>query len=501
MSEEVTTPAEDPATGTVARVDGESINVEELRQEVNNWMTSATEASRAETAKAVKLCEELRSEIIKLKELNKSTTGLDQEAFDKMSARLGEIETGQKEFLASHGALSQLNTQLEEAQKKVEVQAAIQDAVLNKQLDRAITLQLPREQEDKVVNLFMQHVSATLRSGAEFPDEVKIANDEQLKAAIKTSRVYNATEATGVQQPAGGYFVLPEISNVVENTLRQMGAMYRIATTEMIETDSKWYRTRIEHTSGGWVGKGQDRPKTDVPTYDRNEIPAHKLYALPTIEQDYLEDASINVVAEIITDLTETFQILESQAFISGSGENEPMGFLTHEKTAAAKAKHTDVNWGKIAWTPSGKNNDIGPDASATKSKADGIIALYHAMDARYRSGAVFMMNNETLMKFRQTVDAEGRLIYGPTDINAGRGEILYGKPVVVDDFMPAVANGAFPVAFIAPRAYYIVQRRGMRMIRDEYANYEELRLYTTRRCGGDVRFFPRIVLMKASNA
>jgi HK97 family phage major capsid protein len=65
---------------------------------------------------------------------------------------------------------------------------------------------------------------------------------------------------------------------------------------------------------------------------------------------------------------------------------------------------------------------------------------------------------------------------------------------------MPDVGDGEFPVAFgDFRRGYTIVDRIGVRVIRDPYSAKPYVAFYTTKRVGGAVENFDAIKLIKTA--
>jgi HK97 family phage major capsid protein len=92
----------------------------------------------------------------------------------------------------------------------------------------------------------------------------------------------------------------------------------------------------------------------------------------------------------------------------------------------------------------------------------------------------------------------------GPLPVAAvhqlGQPATLLGYPVADDDNMPDVGANAFPVAFADfKRAYVIVDRMGVRVLRDPYTNKPYVGFYTTKRVGGGIQNFEAIKLLKCA--
>jgi HK97 family phage major capsid protein len=82
----------------------------------------------------------------------------------------------------------------------------------------------------------------------------------------------------------------------------------------------------------------------------------------------------------------------------------------------------------------------------------------------------------------------------------AGQAASLMGFPVVEAEDMPDVAANALALAFgDFRRGYLVVDRTGVRILRDPYSAKPYVLFYTTKRVGGGVQNFEAIKLMKFS--
>ena len=80
----------------------------------------------------------------------------------------------------------------------------------------------------------------------------------------------------------------------------------------------------------------------------------------------------------------------------------------------------------------------------------------------------------------------------------AGQPAVLMGYPVLVAEDMPDVASDSLSVAFgDFRRGYMIVDRQGVRVLRDPYSAKPYVLFYTTKRVGGGVHDFDAIKLLK----
>jgi len=72
------------------------------------------------------------------------------------------------------------------------------------------------------------------------------------------------------------------------------------------------------------------------------------------------------------------------------------------------------------------------------------------------------------------------------------------GFPVVRMEDMPAIATDSYSLAFgNMAEAYQIVDRQGIRVLRDNLTSKPYVKFYTTKRTGGGMVNFEAIKLMK----
>ena len=106
-------------------------------------------------------------------------------------------------------------------------------------------------------------------------------------------------------------------------------------------------------------------------------------------------------------------------------------------------------------------------------------------------------MNRKTLAQVRKLKDPSGSYLWSPP-VSLGTPSTLLNFPVAETEDMPDIATDATPIAFgDIKRGYLIVDRMGIRILRDPFSSKPYVLFYTTKRVGGGVQDFEAIKLMK----
>lgn len=287
--------------------------------------------------------------------------------------------------------------------------------------------------------------------------------------------------------PDGGYVAPPELDRMIESRLRQVSPMREIATVRT--TGANVFKKPISLTAAGtgWVAETGARTQTSTPTLALLEFPTTELYANLAATQTLLDDSFVNLEEWIASEVEEAFGGQERAAFVSGDGDNKPKGFLDYD--IVAEASHV---WGKIGYVASGADG-----AFAASNPVDRLIDLIYAPKPQFRQNGRFVMNRKTVSAVRKLKDADGRYVWEPND--AG-GATLLGYPITEMEDMPDIASAATAMAFgDFARGYLIVDRAGVRVLRDPYSAKPYVLFYVTKRVGGGVQNFDAIKALKFS--
>lgn len=286
----------------------------------------------------------------------------------------------------------------------------------------------------------------------------------------------------------GGYLIDGEMDTEIDRIAGTVSTIRTLADVRTIGKESLSSRTKTSGTAARWVGEGEAGGETTNPKYAKIEIVAEEMEIEPWVYNSALEDADFNVESDLMTEAGIGFGEGEGSAFVTGNGVKKPRGFLTYDVIANA-----NYAWGKMGYIASG-----GAGAFAAANPGDNIIDLIHSLKSQYRNGAVMVMADTTLAALRKIKDGSGNFyLFNPDPTGEFAGLVL-GKPVVIDDNMPAIAANSYSIAFANwQRAYRIVDRRGITLIRDNITEKGTTKFNMRKRVGGGIKNFEAIKLMK----
>jgi HK97 family phage major capsid protein len=418
-------------------------------------------------------------------------------AIDALHAGFEEFKKANDERLAQIEKKGSADVVTEEKLRKIEAdldkaQRIADDAVLaSKRQSRVVTdehgntVDLDRKAQDWASMNARRRGTVVGSFGAADMDGYKAAFDTFIRKGEEVMGVEERKALSVGADPDGGYVVNPDISGRIVMKVFESSPMRAYAAVQVISSDALEGLFDLNEASSGWVGETDSRAETNTPQLGKWRIPTYELYAKPKATQKLLDDASINMEAWLASKVAEKFARDEANAFVVGNGVNKPRGFLTYGSGTTLP--------GTIEQFPSGVNGAL----AATPDGGDVLINALYGLKQQYRANATWFMNRASTRLVRKAKDSNGSYIWVP-GIAAGQPASLLGYPVAAFEDMPDPATNSLSIAVGDMReAYQIVDRLGIRTLRDPYSAKPYVEFYTTKRVGGDVVNFEAIKLVK----
>ncbi|MGB5949006.1 MAG: phage major capsid protein, partial [Parvibaculum sp.] len=398
-----------------------------------------------------------------------------------------EVRDALEEFLGAFEAFKEANDdRLAQIERKLTADVVTEEKVerINRALDR---------QKKTVDELALSLARPGIGSGARTMfdparREHKRAFDLYVrKGETHELRTLEAKALSAQSDPDGGYLVPAETERMIDRVVSDASPIRAIAGVRQIGAASYKKPFTTQGPASGWVGESEARIETATAQLSEIEFPAMELYAMPAATSTLLDDAAINIDQWLAEEVQTAFAEQEGSAFVHGDGIRKPRGFLSYARVANASWSH-----GKLGYLATGAAG-----AFPVSNPADTLIDLIYAVKAGYRSNARFVMNRATQSTIRKLKDAEGNYLWQP-GIAAGAPPTLLNYPVTESEDMPSIETDATAIAFgDFKRGYLIVDRLGVRVLRDPYSAKPYVLFYTTKRVGGGVQNFEALKLLK----
>ncbi|MBL0371070.1 phage major capsid protein [Rhizobium sp. KVB221] len=285
----------------------------------------------------------------------------------------------------------------------------------------------------------------------------------------------------------GGYLVPNETDTEIGRRLSVVSPIRSLATVRQVSGHVLKKPFALAGLTTGWVAETGARTETTTPALAELSFETMELYAMPAATQGLLDDAAVDIESWIASEVDIAFAEQEGIAFVSGNGTSKPKGFLAYTNVANAS-----WSWGNIGYIATGSAGAFGSSAPC-----DVLIDAAYALKAGHRQNATYVMNRTTQGAIRKFKDADGNYLWQPPG-TPGQPASLMGFPVTEAEDMPDITANAYAIAVGDFRAgYLVVDRTGVRILRDPYSAKPYVLFYTTKRVGGGVQNFEAIKLIK----
>jgi len=289
--------------------------------------------------------------------------------------------------------------------------------------------------------------------------------------------------------PDGGYLVPVDMSGRIVTKVFETSPIRQIANVQAISSDKLEGLEDRDEASAGWVGETGSRTTTATPQVGKYSIEAFELYAQPAATQKLLDDAAVDIEAWLAAKIADKISRIENAAYVNGTGAMQPRGFASY--TTAADSG-SGVTWGSIGHVVSGAAGGF-----AAANPADKLHDLIGLVKDAYLTNARFVTRRSVITAVRKFKDGMGNYLWQPSFV-LGQPETIMGYAVTRAEDIPALATNSLSLFFGDFRAAYtIVDRLGIRTLRDPYTNKPYVNFYTIKRTGGAVVDFEAIKAMK----
>lgn len=196
---------------------------------------------------------------------------------------------------------------------------------------------------------------------------------------------------------------------------------------------------------------------TADPGFAQKTLTANKFGILIQVARELIDDSGVNLLGYLAMSAGRAIGNALGNALING-GQGISGGLISSAPIA--------VTGGLSSAFPSGTNQVAGgPSYTNLIDMEYSVIAPYRQSRSTY-----WLAADKTLGSLRKLTDTVGRPLWEPSTV-LGSPDLLLGKPLVADPFMPALATAATSIAFGDFSQYFVRMVGGVRFERsDDFA-------------------------------
>ena len=164
------------------------------------------------------------------------------------------------------------------------------------------------------------------------------------------------------------------------------------------------------------------------------------------MDEDFVNDVGFDIEKYLTQKLGKSFGKAEDNAFINGTGADEPTGILHHTDGAKTALTVETLTY-------------------------DDVISLYFSVDKEYRKNGIWLMNDKTALALRKLKDNDGNYLWNQAN------DTILGKQVIILEYMPDIETGTKPIAFGDFSYYWIVGRKPVtvRTLLEKFVLYDQI--------------------------
>ena len=288
--------------------------------------------------------------------------------------------------------------------------------------------------------------------------------------------------------PDGGYLVTPDTSGRIVTKLYETSPLRQISNVQTISTDAMEGIEDLGEAGAGYADERATSGNTTTPQIGKWRIPVFMIDTEPKATQQLLDDAAVDVEAWLAGKVSDKFARFENNEFINGASKIR--GICSYTTAATADSSRA---WGQLEHVATGVSGDF-----AASAPADILYDIEGAMKTGYLAGASWVTRRAVITKVRKFKGATtGDYLWQP-GLQAGKPAQLIGYPILMAEDMPTLASGSLSMAFGNFQVgYQILDRQGIRVLRDPYTAKPYIKFYTTKRTGAGVLNFEAVKFVK----
>ncbi len=130
------------------------------------------------------------------------------------------------------------------------------------------------------------------------------------------------------------------------------------------------------------------------------------------------------------------FGVTNENAFLNGTGANQPLGVFTASAQGVSTAR------------------DVSTGNTTTEIRGDGLIEAQHTLKGQYWGKASWLFHRDAVKQIRKLKTGDGQYIWTP-GLNGGLSNQILGMPYVMSEYAPNTFTTGLYVGILADWSFY----------------------------------------------
>lgn len=357
------------------------------------------------------------------------------------------MKAREAELRKRYGELAvELRSHLDEHEKNWTAESETRYSAINAELDKtqdAIEREVRMEKSEALAN---EHPGGH-RPNADAPvDEADaaraLAQRKELRDFLRGSRGgdYESRALQVDLDESGGYTVpeqefVPQLIKAIDNLtfVRQRATVLPpITSAQSIGMPS----LDADPADGDWTGEITAVTFDTTMDFGKRELHPRPIFKGIKVSETLLRLSPLGIEQLVRDRFAYKFAVTEEQAFLTGTGANQPLGLFT----ASANGIPT--------------TRDVSTGNTTTAITVDGLIEAQYSVKEGYQRNAEWIFSRTAVKNIRKLKDGDGQYIWAP-GLAGGQPATILDKPFHMSEYAPSTFTTGLYVGLYGDLKYY----------------------------------------------
>lgn len=220
---------------------------------------------------------------------------------------------------------------------------------------------------------------------------------------------------------AGGYLVMPE--QFVQRLIKAVDdavVIRRLATTFQVPNAASLGAPSLDNdpADSDWTTEIATGSEDSTMSFGKRNLHPKALAKRIKVSNQFLRSGMMNPENLVISRLAYKFGITEEKAFLTGTGDDQPLGLFT--------AATSGISTGR----------DVSTDNTTTAITFDGLINNLYNLKVQYQDNASWLFHRDAIKMIAKLKDGDNNYIWRPA-VTEARPDTILGRPVIQSEYVP----------------------------------------------------------------